>query len=62
MLSPLADNGGPTLTHELQLGSPAIDTGNPAGCLDAAGTALTVDQRGLARPVNACDIGAYEVQ
>jgi len=28
-LGPLADNGGPTLTHALLRGSPAIDTGDP---------------------------------
>jgi hypothetical protein len=30
LLSPLQDNGGPTLTHELLLGSPAIDAGDPS--------------------------------
>jgi uncharacterized repeat protein (TIGR01451 family) len=40
-------------------GSPAIDAGNPTGCLDHAGTPLTTDQRGLSR-VGRCDIGAYE--
>ena len=30
MLGPLADNGGPTLTHALLAGSPAIDAGDPA--------------------------------
>src|SRR6266478_131593 len=29
MLGPLQDNGGPTLTHALLPGSPAIDAGNP---------------------------------
>ena len=29
LLSPLQDNGGATLTHELLPGSPAIDTGDP---------------------------------
>ena len=39
LLDPLADNGGPTLTHNLQAGSPAID---------AAGESDDVsDQRGL---------------
>ena len=53
-LGPLDDNGGPTETHALLLGSPAIDTGgdNPAS---------PTDQRGLARPQgSASDIGAYE--
>src|SRR6266516_7421302 len=29
MLGPLQDNGGPTFTHELLTGSPAIDAGDP---------------------------------
>ena len=48
----LADNGGPTLTHKLLAGSPAI----------AAATAdpeVTEDQRGVARDA-VPDIGAYE--
>lgn len=66
-LGPLQNNGGATLTHALQSGSPAIDGGNPGGCLDASGAALTTDQRGYARPIDGdgdtspvCDIGAYE--
>ncbi len=52
LLGPLQDNGGPTLTHELLAGSPALDTGS---------TALTADQRGEPRPVGSGDdIGAYE--
>jgi hypothetical protein len=54
LLGPLQDNGGPTFTHELLVGSPAIDTGTNAGC-------PATDQRGFPRPVGAtCDIGAYE--
>src|SRR6266700_4562910 len=30
MLGPLQDNGGPTFTHELLTGSPAIDMGHPS--------------------------------
>ena len=52
ILGPLADNGGPTMTHALLPGSPAIDAGDPAGC-------PTTDQRGA--PRSACDIGAYEL-
>jgi hypothetical protein len=60
-LGPLADNGGPTLTHALQPGSPAIDAGNPAGCKDENDTLITKDQRGAPRPFGtSCDIGAYE--
>jgi hypothetical protein len=58
MLGPLADNGGPTRTHALLPGSPAIDHGsNPAG--------LVADQRGglFLRTVGAAaDIGAFEAQ
>lgn len=54
MLGPLQNNGGPTLTHALLPGSPAIDAGTCNG--------LTLDQRGVARPYNGiCDIGAFEV-
>jgi CSLREA domain-containing protein len=63
MLGPLQDNGGPTWTHALQLGSPAIDAIPVADC-----AATWTDQRGLWRPQQGdgtgaalCDIGAYEV-
>ncbi len=60
-LGTLADNGGPTQTHALLAGSPAIDTGNPSGCTDQFGAPLTTDQRGANRPFGPrCDIGAYE--
>lgn len=53
-LGPLLYNGGPTMTHALLLGSPAIDAGTNVGCPSA-------DQRGIRRPLGArCDIGAYE--
>ncbi len=52
-LDPLADNGGPTRTMLPSSASPAIDAG---------GTTLTTDQRGVARPQGAADdIGAVEV-
>ena len=61
ILGPLQDNSGPTLTHMLLPGSPAIDAGNPAGCTDHLGNLLTTDQRGITRPQGpACDIGAVE--
>jgi CSLREA domain-containing protein len=60
-LGPLQNNGGPTQTHALLAGSPAIDAGNPAGCRDNLGALLTTDQRGFPRPPVGCDIGAYEV-
>jgi parallel beta helix pectate lyase-like protein len=54
-LGPLAANGGPTLTHALLSGSPAIDTGTNTG-------APTTDQRGIRRPQrDGVDIGAYEL-
>jgi CSLREA domain-containing protein len=53
-LGPLADNGGPTRTHALLLGSPAIDAASTPDC-------PTTDQRGVLRPQGAaCDIGSYE--
>ena len=61
LLGGLALNGGQTLNHALGGGSPAIDAGNPGGCLDALGAPLSVDQRGVARPFGPrCDIGAFE--
>jgi hypothetical protein len=54
MLGPLADNGGPTRTHALLLGSPALDAASTPDC-------PTTDQRGVLRPQGAaCDIGSYE--
>lgn len=60
LLEPLADNGAPTQTHALRIGSPAIDQGN----------ATEPDQRGFPRaddPMvtnaaggNGSDIGAFE--
>jgi hypothetical protein len=55
LLGPLQDNGGPTFTHALLHGSPAIDAGTCTG-------APATDQRGAPRPQGAsCDIGAYEL-
>jgi hypothetical protein len=62
LLGPLQDNGGPTWTHALLPGSPAIDSGGSGGA--------TTDQRGAPRPCDVpeipnaddgSDIGAYEV-
>jgi hypothetical protein len=62
-LGPLADNGGPTMTHALLPGSVAIDWIPEAMCVDAGGDPLTTDQRGVARPQGAmCDVGAFERQ
>lgn len=64
-LGPLTRNGGPTLSHMPKAGSPVIDAGNPAGCLDQKGALLSVDQRGFARTAfgesaTRCDMGAVE--
>ena len=60
LIGPLSNNGGPTETHALLDGSPAIDAGDPANCPAA-------DQRGEPRPEDGngdsnsvCDIGSYE--
>ena len=47
LLGPLHNNGGPTWTHALLPGSPAIDNGNSFGCLDNNIHLLTTDQRGF---------------
>jgi len=64
LLSPLADNGGPTQTMALPAFSRAIDAGNPTGCTDGSGHLLKTDQRGEPRPDEGgrCDMGAYELQ
>ena len=55
ILGPLKNNGGPTLTHALVPGSPAVDAA-PADA-DCPAT----DQRGNPRPQGGgCDIGAVE--
>jgi Zn-dependent metalloprotease len=60
-LTPLQGNGGPTFTHALMEGSPAIDAGNPAAPGSGGGACEANDQRGVVRPNGAhCDIGAYE--
>ena len=67
-LGPLADNGGPTMTHALLAGSPAIDAGDP-GAVAGMLTVPLYDQRGVpyARVFDGdgagglrIDIGAYE--
>jgi hypothetical protein len=63
LLGPLQNNGGPTETHALLLGSPAIDKGNSGG--------VPIDQRHFYRPIDipgipnatggdGSDIGAFE--
>ncbi len=59
VLGSLQNNGGPTQTMALGVGSAAIDVGNAAAC--AASPVNNLDQRGVARPQGAhCDIGALE--
>jgi CSLREA domain-containing protein len=64
MLGTLANNGGPTLTHALLAGSPAIDAVVTSVLNPCVGT----DQRGIIRPQDGdnngtllCDIGAFEL-
>src|SRR6478672_7939018 len=60
MLGPLQNNGGPTFTHELLTGSPAIDAGDPNFTPPPF-----YDQRGtpFVRVFNGrIDIGSFEVQ
>jgi len=66
LLAALGNYGGPTQTHALLPGSPAINAANNcvtdvAHCGDANIPQLSTDQRGLARQVNGVvDIGAFE--
>jgi hypothetical protein len=60
MLGPLANNGGPTLTHMPLAGSPALESGDPV-------LSASTDQRGVRRPQSLSgasialpDIGAVE--
>src|SRR6266496_6284557 len=65
LLGPLQDNGGPTFTHELLSGSPAIDAGDPNFNPNSFNPPMVYDQRGTGfnRVVNGrIDIGAFEVQ
>ena len=58
MLGPLQDNGGPTLTHNPLIGSPAINIGDPKFTPPPA-----TDQRGYLRVFNGrIDVGSVEVQ
>lgn len=63
LLGPLAENGGPTLTHALLPGSPAINRGANLGIFVFSPKPV-FDQRGLGfvRAVGRADIGAFEVQ
>jgi CSLREA domain-containing protein len=76
-LGPLANNGGPTMTHALLSTSPALDAGDNcvtevAHCGDANISQLPTDQRGTffnrivdgpdVNTTATVDIGAYETQ
>jgi predicted outer membrane repeat protein len=66
-LLPLANNGGPTLTHAIQADSLALNTGSNANAVDITNgnTPLTADQRGIGFNrimFETVDIGAFESQ
>ncbi len=68
----LANNGGPTQTHALVAGSPALNAGTTANAIDPVDhligngndVPLTTDQRGpgFERAIGVVDIGAFELQ
>jgi CSLREA domain-containing protein len=63
LLLPLANNGGDSLTHALDVYSPALDAGNcPPGSTDQRGEPRSFDIPVLANTGNGCDIGAVEMQ
>jgi Chlamydia polymorphic membrane protein (Chlamydia_PMP) repeat len=65
MLGPLQDNGGPTFTHALLTGSPAIDAGDPNFDPNAFNPPMLYDQRSTGYDRVAygrVDIGAFELQ
>jgi hypothetical protein len=71
VLGPLEDNGGPTKTHALLDGSPAIDAGDAAFHPGMFGLPILDDQRGVGfarvaegdgRNGPRLDIGAFEAQ
>ena len=59
LLGQLQNNGGPTLTHALLQGSPAIDGGTDIGC-PARDQRGALRQDGDADGTVTCDIGAFE--
>jgi hypothetical protein len=67
-LGPLADNGGPTLTHALLTNSTALDAGDNSLAEDRTDDPLVTDQRGVQRfadspdadEIATVDIGAFE--
>ena len=65
-LGPLTDNGGPTFTHALQAGSPAIDMGDPDFvpllAFDQRGAGFERVRDGDGASGAKIDIGAFELQ
>lgn len=64
VISPLANNGGPAMTHALVVGSPAINAASNPLAVDENGSALPTDQRGTGFPrigASIVDIGAFEL-
>ena len=60
-LEPLLNSIGVTQVQAPLTGSPAIDAGQTPACTDVNSAAITVDQRGVERPLGGrCDIGAVE--
>jgi len=67
-LGPLADNGGPTLTHALLTNSPALDAGDNGLAENRTDDPILTDQRGVDRisdspdadAIATVDIGAFE--
>ena len=59
---PLRNNGGPTPTHALLIGSPSINAGNPAQPDTKEPVCIVKDLRLKPRGATRCDIGAFEVQ
>ena len=62
-LGALSDNGGPTETHLLLAGSPAINRGNNSRAISIEGAPLVTDQRGLGFPrilLGIVDMGSVE--
>jgi hypothetical protein len=64
MLGPLQDNGGPTFTHALRCGSPAVDQGLnfSFSATDQRGEPRSFDNTGIVNAADGTDIGAFELQ
>ena len=63
MLGPFADNGGPTLTHTLLPGSPAIDAGNNGLFHRTSMTPMaTVIRRNRFRSISVARIGGRRIR